>query len=260
MTPTGLLAALLLASPAASERVEYAITQMVQQGLSREEAEALFQDQRVELLPPQVVQPREIDWDQVIAGLVTASSVQRGSEFLVRYQESLARAEAQFDVDRTALVALLRLESNFGRNTGDYGAFNVFYTLLSQQEEERRWRWAAENLAALAGYCKKAAKDCFQVRGSYAGALGAAQFLPFSLLQFGADGNGDHVVDPFEMEDAIASAANFLVQHGWHADPAQALAKYYGTSEGYPRAVFAYVEALRAAVAKPAPAPPSVSP
>jgi membrane-bound lytic murein transglycosylase B len=206
------------------------------------------------------VQPREIDWDQVIAGLVAPNSVQRGSEFLARYRESLERAEAQFDVDRVALTALLRLESNFGQNTGNYRAFNVFYTLLSQQEAERRWRWAGDNLGALAAYCKEAAKDCFQVRGSYGGALGAAQFLPYSVLQFGADGNGDRVVDPFEMEDAIASAANFLVQHGWHADPAQALAKYYGTSEGYPRAVFAYAEALLEAVAvSGAPAPP-VSP
>jgi len=260
MTPMGLIAVLLLAAPAAGERVEYAITQMVQQGLSREEAEAFFQDPRLELLPPQVVQPRKIDWDQVIAGLVAGNSVQRGSEFLARYQESLARAEVQFDVDRIALTALLRLESNFGQNTGNYGAFNVFYTLLSRQEAERRWRWAADNLAALAAYCKNASKDCFQVRGSYGGALGAAQFLPYSVLQFGADGNGDHVVDPFEMEDAIASAANFLVQHGWHADPAQALAKYYGTSEGYPRAVFAYAAALRAAAATPASASPSVSP
>ena len=247
MTPMGLIAVLLLAAPAAGERVEYAITQMVQQGLSREEAEAFFQDPRLELLPPQVVQPRKIDWDQVIAGLVAASSLQRGSEFLVRYQESLARAEVQFDVDRIALTALLRLESNFGQNTGNYGAFNVFYTLLSQQEAERRWRWAADNLAALAAYCKNASKDCFQVRGSYGGALGAAQFLPYSVLQFGADGDGDNRVDPFRIEDAIMSAANYLVLHGWHQDQAQALAKYYGSSNGYPRAVFAYAEALQTA-------------
>jgi membrane-bound lytic murein transglycosylase B len=52
-------------------------------------------------------------------------------------------------------------------------------------------------------------------------------------------------VDPFLMEDAIASAANYLVKHGWQEDQTQALGKYYGSSQGYPRAVFAYAEALR---------------
>ena len=49
------------------------------------------------------------------------------------------------------------------------------------------------------------------------------------------------------MEDAIVSAANFLEQHGWDDDPTEALGQYYGSSQGYPRAVFAYAEALRAA-------------
>jgi membrane-bound lytic murein transglycosylase B len=88
--------------------------------------------------------------------------------------------------------------------------------------------------------------DCFEVRGSYGGAMGAAQFLPYSVIAFGADGNGDNRVDPFLMEDAIISAANFLVVHGWHEDKERALARYYGSGDGYPRAVFAYAEALRA--------------
>ena len=242
-----LVAAMLLLSPAESERVEYVIEQMIQRGLSRQDAEVLFADNRLQLLPQRDVQQRTIDWDQIIAGLVAPASVKQGSEFLSRYQDSLANAEAQFGVDRRVLTALLRLESNLGKNTGNYSTFNVFYTLLTRQEEERRWRWAADNLAALAAFCKNMMSDCFQVRGSYAGALGAAQFLPYSLSQFGADGNGDSVVDPFLMEDAIASAANYLAKHGWQEDQTRALGKYYGSSQGYPRAVLAYAEALRKA-------------
>jgi membrane-bound lytic murein transglycosylase B len=244
---TVLAAMVFILPPWQNERVEYAVTQMMSRGLSRSDAEALFQDRRLQLLPQQDVQPRTIDWDQVIAGLVAPASVKQGTDFIDQYRETLERVEQRTGVDRRVIAGLLRTESNFGRNTGRYGTFNVFYTLLSRQQEERRWRWAAENLAALAAFCKQAAADCFQVRGSYAGALGAAQFLPFSLLQFGADGNGDNRVDPFLMEDAIASAANFLVEHGWQQDQLAALGKYYGSTNGYPRAVFAYVEALKAA-------------
>lgn len=245
--PTVLMAAVLLAPPAARERVEYVISQLVAKGFTQSEAEALFQDPRLKILPPQQVETREIDWDRVIRGLVAPASVERGSQFLARYQQTLRQAESQFGIDPIVLTALLRLESNLGENTGNYGTFNVFYTLLTQREEEQRWRWAGDNLAALATYCKSMGNDCFEIRGSYAGALGAAQFLPYSVIEFGVDGNGDNRVDPFLMEDAIVSAANFLVAHGWHEDPEQALAKYYGTGQGYPRAVFAYVEALKAA-------------
>ena len=254
---TFLMATLLLAPAVASERVQYVISQLVEKGFTQPEAEALFEDRRLELLPPQQVAPRRIDWDQVIRALVAPASVQQGSEFLTRYQDTFRQAQARFGVEPVLLTAVLRLESNLGKNTGNYVAFNVFYTLLSQQEEEKRWRWAGDNLAALATYCKNTGNDCFQLRGSYAGALGAAQFLPYSVLEFGADGNGDTLVDPFRLEDAIMSAANFLVIHGWRQDQAQALAKYYGSSQGYPRAVFAYAAALQAVEAASPTAPAS---
>lgn len=247
MIPTSLMAFLLLATPATNSRVEYVISQLVAKGFTRPQAEALFQDPRLKTLPPQQVAPREIDWDQLIRNLVGPASVERGREFLVRYQQAFGQAESQFGVDPLMLAALLRLESNFGKNTGNYTTFNVFYTLLTQREDEKRWRWAGDNLVALASYCKNTGRDCFEIRGSYGGALGAAQFLPYSVLEYGADGNGDHQVDPFLMEDAIVSAANFLVVHGWHESQERALAAYYGSGQGYPRAVFAYAEALKAA-------------
>jgi membrane-bound lytic murein transglycosylase B len=182
----------------------------------------------------------------VIRTLTAKGSVQRGNDFLAKYRETFELAESNYGVDPKVLTALLRLESNLGENSGNYGTFNVFYTLLSTREEERRWKWAGDNLAALAVFCKNMESDCFEVRGSYGGAVGAAQFLPYSVIAFGADGNGDNRIDPFLMEDAIISAANFLVVHGWHEDKEQALARYYGSGEGYPRAVFAYAEALRA--------------
>ncbi|MBI1956037.1 MAG: lytic transglycosylase domain-containing protein, partial [Acidobacteria bacterium] len=120
-------------------------------------------------------------------------------------------------------------------------------------EEESRWKWFAENLVALAVYCKTTGNDCFDVRGSYGGALGPAQFLPKSAELYGADGDGDGVVDLAKPLDAIYSAANFLVKHGWHQDSTVALAKYFGAGNGYPRAVLAYTEALKQQVSDSAP-------
>ena len=62
------------------------------------------------------------------------------------------------------------------------------------------------------------------VNGSYAGALGIAQFIPSSIQAFGKDGNNDGCIDLFDHADAIASIAHYLKHYGWHSaiDPKSA--------------------------------------
>jgi membrane-bound lytic murein transglycosylase B len=57
--------------------------------------------------------------------------------------------------------------------------------------------------------------DPLGIRGSPSGAFGLPQFLPTSYLRFAVDGNGDGLVSLYDPADAIASAANYLVSHGW---------------------------------------------
>jgi membrane-bound lytic murein transglycosylase B len=239
------LALFLALSPAVSERVAYVVEQLIQNGFSQREAQSLFRDHRLKTYPPQKVAPHKIDWDSFIARLLSPSSVKKGQDFLARNHSILSDAEQRFGVEKEALLGILRVESNFGKNTGSYVTFNIFYTSLVRSTEESRWKRAAENLVSLAAYCKRSHKDCFRVKGSYGGALGPAQFLPHTLELLGYDGNGDGIVDPFQKEDAIFSAANFLAQNGWREDKTAALGKYYGSPEGYPRAVLAYASSLR---------------
>ena len=238
------LALLLAGSPGESERVDYVVSKLLDNGVPRQEVEALFRDPRLTTYAPRVIRPRKIEWDRLIARLVSPESVSRGSRFLAEHDEVLTRAEEKFGVAKEILAGILRIESNFGNNTGRYITFNVFYTALLGSTEEKRWKWAAANLVSLVAYCRTAGMDCFEVRGSYAGAMGPAQFLPVSLEMHGADSNGDNLADPFDTGDAIFSAANFLAANGWRENKIQALGKYYGSAEGYPRAVLAYAEAL----------------
>lgn len=164
---------------------------------------------------------------------------------MAEHEDALRRAEETYGVNREVLVSILRLESNLGQNSGRYIVFNAYYTYLLQSEAERKWKWAADNLVALASYCRaRQETDCLSVLGSYAGAMGPAQFLPVSVLKWGRDGNGDEVVNPFEFDDALLSAANFLIEHGWREDKLQALQRYYGSGRDYPRAIMAYAQAL----------------
>ncbi len=235
----------LVLAPQSNERMDYAVSQLIENGFSRQEAEAFFQDPRLKLYPPRTVQARKIDWDQIIARLVSPASVKRGKDFLLQHRDQLLAAEKKFGVPKEVITALLGLESNFGKTTGNYTTVNIFYTTLVRREEEKRWKWAGDNLASLAAYCRNIQSDCFEIQGSYAGALGPAQFLPQSVEAYGHDGNGDNLVNPFDINDAIFSAANFLVKHGWQEDQTKALGRYYGSSRGYPRAVLAYAETIQ---------------
>ena len=228
-----------------SKRVAYVIDQLTQNGFTPRETRALFHDRRLKVYPPVEVAPHKIDWDAFIATLTEPESVERGAQFLAKNHSVLSDAEQKFGVPKEALTALLRVESNLGKNTGGYVTFRVFYTSLIRSPDDLHWKRAAENLVSLAAYCKRFHRSCFDIKGSYGGALGPAQFLPHTLEILGADGNGDGIVDAFQIEDAIFSAANFLSQNGWSESQTEALGKYYGVNEGYPRAVLTYADALQ---------------
>ncbi len=84
-----------------------------------------------------------------------------------------------------------------------------------EKKANHRTRWAYDQLKAFLNYSQREAIDPVQIRGSYAGALGVAQFIPTSIMAYARDGNNDGRVDLFDHADAIASIANFLKRFGW---------------------------------------------
>ena len=79
----------------------------------------------------------------------------------------------------------------------------------------RKSAWAFGELKAYLKYINQQKLDPFSMNGSYAGALGFAQFVPSSVVKFGKDGNQDGQINLYQHRDAIESIANYLKQHGW---------------------------------------------
>jgi membrane-bound lytic murein transglycosylase B len=234
----------LAASAATTARIDFVKADMEDAGVPASYANALFTDRRLvpyKRLPPAPVEP---NWQSMSANILAIDSVRRGTSFLDAYRDTLATAEATYGVPEEAIVAVLRVESNLGKYLGDSVVFNVFYTNLVNTKGTA-WKWDAANLAALGSHCYHAQVDCFTIKGSAAGAFGLAQFLPHSLKTWGVDGNGDGIVDLFNPEDSILSAANFLKAHGWEDDEKAALGRYYGTTRGYAATVLTYAETIR---------------
>lgn len=122
-------------------------------------------------------------------------------EFLERYGETLAAAEKEYGVPKEVTAAVIGLESLFGKTTGGHYAFNVY---VSMYVKNYRRTFALSQLEELLAFTKRKEMDVFAVKSSYAGAVGAMQFLPWSLNRYfvGADVSS--------MDDCINSVANYL--------------------------------------------------
>ena len=83
------------------------------------------------------------------------------------------------------------------------------------QKADSKAEWAYNELKAFLTYTELHGMDPTQITGSYAGAMGIAQFIPSNIIPFGQDGNGDGRINLFEDADAILSIASYLKKHGW---------------------------------------------
>jgi membrane-bound lytic murein transglycosylase B len=215
-------------------------------GFTSDELAKIFSDSRFELYPEIVKRTgKGMNYLGRRFGLLTKRSIKRGKNMLAAYGDALRSAEKTYGVQKEIIVAILRVETNFGAATGVYPVLNSLVTMAVI--ENRRSEWARKEVAELLTICKEQDRDPFSIRGSWAGAFGISQFIPSSYVKFAVDGNGDGRIDLLTMGDAVASVANYLKSHGWEKDDQRLKwqAVYaYNHCDSYVKAVFAYAKAM----------------
>lgn len=226
------------------QRIDYVRSELLKEKIPASYADSLFKDKRLKTYPELIENQKNNTSNKYSANILAAESINRGSKFMEEHEEVLEATENEYGVPKEEIVAVLRVESNLGEYLGNLTVLNVFYTRMTSAAENK-WKWDATNLVALGKYCYANSIDCYSIKGSSAGAFGLAQFLPYSAMEWGVDGNSDGKINLFDASDSIPSAANFLKQHGWDTNSETALAKYYGSGRAYPTAVLGYAEALR---------------
>lgn len=139
-----------------------------------------------------------------------------GAAFWKEHRATLERVEEQTGVPAQIIVAILGVETRYGRIMGADRVTDALYTLGFHHP--RRGAFFRKELGHFARLCHDEGWTSSQV-GSYAGAMGMPQFMPSSYRAWAVDGNGDGTRDLFESpDDAIASIANYLAEHGWKRD------------------------------------------
>ena len=161
--------------------------------------------------PAEAVRP----WRDYRPIFVNDARISGGKAFYAENREALDRVAAETGVPAEYIVAIIGVETSYGRITGNYRVLDALYTLAFGFP--RRAPFFAGELAQLFALAKAEPQlDISTLKGSYAGAMGMGQFMPSSYRLWAKDGDGDGRRDLLTHKpDVFASIANYFVLHGW---------------------------------------------
>ena len=153
-------------------------------------------------------------WYEYRERFVNPERINDGVQFWSDHRLTLEQVAAAYQVPAEYIVAILGVETRYGRNTGSYRALDALTTLaFDYPPREKFFRGELEEFLALA---KENRLDPLTVKGSYAGALGVPQFMPSQYRRYAVDADTDQRRDLWnDWDDILASVANYLHEHGW---------------------------------------------
>lgn len=177
-------------------------------------AEAEPQPKIVELISRPA--ERVLPWWEYRERFVTEQRIREGVEFWCTHEDLLHRVAAEHGVAPEYVLGILGAETYYGRITGRDRVIDALATLAFDYPPRGEFfRGELEQFMLLV---REEAIDPKTATGSYAGAMGAAQFMPSSYRRYAVDASGDRKRDLWkDWEDVIASVANYLKEHGWDA-------------------------------------------
>lgn len=185
-------------------------------GVSRETFDLAFADvtpdpQVIELTQKQAEFQKPI-WAYV-EGAVTANRLERGGRLAALEAGALDQIEYKYGVDKSVLVGIWGVETNFGSATGGKDVVRALSTLAFAKYRGEFFR---DQLLTALQILEEGHIARENFKGSWAGAMGQTQFMPNSFKSYAVDFSGDGKKDVWTTpEDALASAANYLKEHGW---------------------------------------------
>jgi membrane-bound lytic murein transglycosylase B len=177
-------------------------------------AQARYSEQAEKFTTPSLAPPSARNWIEYRARSVDERRVRDGLAFRRQHRATLERAHDQYGVPASIVVAIIGIETFYGRVLGSLRAVDVLATLTF--DYTRRAALYRDELVQLLLLAREQRVDPLSLRGSFAGALGLPQFMPSSVRRWAVDFDGDGRVDLARSPaDAIGSVANFLAVHGW---------------------------------------------
>jgi len=191
---------------------------VIKHQFKRDELEQIFQRTQYRqavinmISAPATIKP----WPQYRSAFINNKRVSDGLKFWQYHIDALQRAEKEYGVPQEIIVAVIGVETNYGRNTGKFNILDALTTLAF--DYPRRADFFRNELEQYLLLAREQKFDLFKIQGSYAGALGIPQFMPSSYRKHAVDFNNDGTINLLnDPEDSIGSVANYFKQHDWQS-------------------------------------------
>ncbi len=153
-------------------------------------------------------------WDEYRAIFLTAERINAGADFWREHEPELRRISDETGVPCEILVGIIGVETYFGRKTGGYRVLDALTTLAFDYPP--RSKFFKHELEEFLLLVREESIEASGATGSYAGAMGAPQFMPSSFRAYAVDSSSDGKRDIWtNWSDVIGSIANYFVAHGW---------------------------------------------
>ena len=155
-------------------------------------------------------------WYQYRPIFLTPSRIRQGVEFWQQNARLLQRAEQEYGVPPHIIVAIIGVETRFGRHSGSYRVMDSLSTLAF--DYPKRGSFFRGQLEEFLLMSREEQRDPLDFLGSYAGAMGMPQFIPSSFRAYAVDFDDDGRRDLWgNASDVIGSVANYFSRHKWRA-------------------------------------------
>jgi membrane-bound lytic murein transglycosylase B len=157
---------------------------------------------------------KSLAWWEYRARFILPERIDAGARLWREHKELLDAIAIERHVDPAYVLAIIGVETYYGRITGRYRVLDALATLAFDYPP--RADYFRQELEQFLQLAREHELDPLATLGSYAGAMGAAQFMPSSFRRFAIDAAGGGRPDLWtSWPDIFASIANYLAQHGW---------------------------------------------
>lgn len=157
---------------------------------------------------------KRLNWGEYRQIFIKPKRISQGVSFWQEHEETLKRAEAEYGVPPEIIVAIIGVETHYGKIMGSYRVLDALATLGF--DYPKRGKFFLGQLEQYLLMTREEGIEPGTLKGSYAGAMGYGQFIPSSFRHYAVDFDGDGKRNIWSNPvDAIGSVANYFAEHGW---------------------------------------------
>ncbi len=159
---------------------------------------------------------RVVPWFEYRNIFLTEERIAAGVRFWAEHAEALEQVAERYGVAPEMIVAIVGIETYFGTRMGGYRVLDALATLAFAYPP--RATFFASELESFLLLTREEQVDPTAALGSYAGAMGAGQFIPSSYRAYAVDADADGKRDLWtNWNDILGSVANYFSKHGWRS-------------------------------------------